>query len=289
MTSFDINESDILEFVSNIKEFYKMPQLVSNKTINIPERKINFKDFFSDQSKSYVNFRPRYPKELYKWIYQYVSDFSTAWDCATGNGQAAIDLVDDFEKVIASDASITQIENSIPHPKISYVIAPAEKTEIDDSSIDLLTVAQAINWFQFEQFYSEAKRVLKPKGIIAIWGYDGFPLTGIKKTDDILNKLGRSILEKYWLPESKLIWDQYKNIPFPFVELPSHEFEIKVNWKLSELLGYYASWSATQSYIRENGDNPIELIFEDLFYDWGDPDIKKELKCPIVLKIGKLN
>jgi ubiquinone/menaquinone biosynthesis C-methylase UbiE len=132
---------------------------------------MSFKDHFSAQAEEYSKFRPRYPDELFKYLGSLVESNDTAWDSATGNGQAAIGIAPYFRKIIATDASKSQILHAEPHPKIEYRVAPAENSGLDADSIDLVTVATAIHWFDTERFYPEVKRVLRKNGIIAIWQY----------------------------------------------------------------------------------------------------------------------
>ncbi len=128
------------------------------------------KDLFSAQSKQYASFRPTYPKELYDFILSHVKNRSIAWDCGCGNGQVANDLSPYFEKIFATDLSAKQIENAVAAPNIKYFISKAEQTSFPDKSFDVITVGQAIHWFDFPAFYNEVKRVSKPDAVLAVWG-----------------------------------------------------------------------------------------------------------------------
>jgi len=50
----------------------------------------NFEDHFSRQSQQYAQYRPHYPDEIYAYFASLARGYSLAWDCDTGNGQAAI-------------------------------------------------------------------------------------------------------------------------------------------------------------------------------------------------------
>src|ERR1051325_10295174 len=119
-----------------------------------------FKDNFSKQSDIYAIYRPHYPTGLYSYLASLTKSHKLAWDCGTGNGQAAIGLTDFYDRIIATDASEQQIKNAVVHQKISYHVSTAENNVIETNSIDLLTVANALHWFDFDVFYREVKRVL---------------------------------------------------------------------------------------------------------------------------------
>jgi ubiquinone/menaquinone biosynthesis C-methylase UbiE len=131
----------------------------------------SFKDHFSSVAGNYAAFRPDYPRELFQWLASVSPARSAAWDCATGNGQAAVGLAEYFKTVIGTDASADQIANATPHPKIRYSVVPAEKSGLTAQSMDLITVAQSAHWFDLDRFYSEVRRVLRPGGCVALWCY----------------------------------------------------------------------------------------------------------------------
>ncbi|PZR76620.1 MAG: SAM-dependent methyltransferase, partial [Chthoniobacterales bacterium] len=133
---------------------------------------MSFKDHFSGHAAEYAQFRPEYPTELFKYLTSIAPGRAQAWDCATGNGQAAIALASHFSRVIATDASAQQIANARQHDRVEYRVATAEASGLDDNSIDLITVAQALHWFDLPRFFSEATRVLKSRGAIAVWAYN---------------------------------------------------------------------------------------------------------------------
>src|SRR5262252_3616974 len=130
-----------------------------------------FHDHFSAFASRYADFRPRYPAAIFDYLTTIVPRKSLVWDCACGNGQATVDLAERFDRVIATDASKEQIASATPHPNIEYRVAPAECSGLAAGSIGLVTVAQAIHWFDFERFYAEVNRVLIDNGLIAVWAY----------------------------------------------------------------------------------------------------------------------
>ncbi len=244
-----------------------------------------FKDHFSLQSGAYAEFRPVYPPELFRFLASQCTQAKFCWDVATGNGQAAQALVEHFTHVYASDASAHQLSHAPPHMRIRYAIEPAEKTALADQSCDLVTVAQAIHWFRHDDFYAEVRRVLKPGGLIAVWGY------GLHSVDDlvdsVIQKYYSEIVGPFWPPERKYIEERFETLPFPFITLATPQFEITAEYTLGEMLGYLTSWSATQRYIKQQGKNPLALITSDLKQAWGAAE-KRVLRWPIYLKLGKL-
>lgn len=246
---------------------------------------MHFKDHFSTQAADYAKYRPTYPDKLFDYLASLVPDKHKAWDCATGNGQAALALANHFDFVIATDASEKQIKNAIQHEKIKYVVTEAEQTDIESHSCDLITVAQAVHWFDFDKFFKECKRVLKPQGIVAVWCYN---LLAVEfEIDCILADFYYNTVGPYWPPERKWIEDNYKSLPFPFEEIQAQNFEMKANWNLYDLIGYLNTWSATQKFITQNGINPVKKIEDKLSQAWGAQENKKLIKWPINLRIGR--
>lgn len=242
------------------------------------------KDNFSTQAAEYAIYRPTYPKELYDYIFSLVKSKKAAWDCATGNGQVARELVLHFEGVYATDISKKQIEQALKLPNIVYQVESSDKVNVENDSFDLITVAQAIHWFNFDTFYSEVRRTLKPDGILAVIGYGIMNID--KKVDKAVHKLYEDFLGKYWDPERRYIEENYKTIPFPFEEIIAPHFQIKTHWNFNQLIGYLNTWSALQHYKNANERNPIEYMFTELKEAWGS-DAEKEVRFPILLRVGK--
>ena len=170
-------------------------------------KKRNFKDHFSANAEKYGKYRPDYPAELFEFLSSLTPGHDLAWDCATGSGQAARGLVKYFHNIIATDASEQQIENAIRHEKILYQVALAHKTSLQTKTIDLITVAQALHWFDLERFYKEADRVLKQNGIIAVWTYN--LLTISPGIDKIIKSFYYSVVGEFWPPERKFVESGY--------------------------------------------------------------------------------
>ena len=244
-----------------------------------------FKDNFSKQSESYQKYRPSYPLEMFEYLSSLCDSHHLAWDCGTGNGQAALGLTNYFEKVYATDPSEQQISNAKQNPNIIYKVEKAEKSSLGNNSVDLISVAQALHWFNFEKFYVEVKRVLKPKGIIAVWTY-GLPQISLE-IDKLTLHFHDKIVGKFWQRENKFVSEEYKTIPFPFKEIETPSFQFRRELYRSDLLGLFRSWSATQRYKDQIGKDPISKIENDLQNIWKKPKETKLTTWSIFLRAGK--
>lgn len=241
------------------------------------------KDNFSSKSSSYAKYRPTYPQELYQFLKEKLDKTEKAWDCGTGNGQVAGALAKFFKEVQATDISQQQLDNAIRQPNIHYSVQAAEKTNFPDNSFDLITIAQAIHWFNFEAFYKEVARVLKPDGIIAVIGYSLFKSN--PETDEVILKFYHDIVGPFWDEERKYLDKKYKTIPFPFIEIESPVFGQEYEWTFTHLIGYLKTWSAVKHYEKANGENPVDLIEEELKATFG---AKNKVVFPILIRLGKL-
>ncbi len=247
---------------------------------------MDFKDYFSTQAKEYSKYRPKYPDELFSFLSSLVSEHNTAWDCATGNGQAAVGLVPYFNKIIATDPSSSQIEHAEQNPKIEYRIATAENSGLETNSIDLLTVATAIHWIDTAKFYPEAKRIIKNGGVLAVWTYTESSIDA--EIDLVYNKLYKDILSEYWPVENKKAWNFDDSVQLPFERIDSPEFEINLKWDLDDYLNYLSTWSSTQQYIKKTGIDPVQSLYNDFLKAWRDKTIKRNMKKIIKLKASRV-
>lgn len=241
------------------------------------------KDNFSTRAGLYAQYRPHYPQELFDYITSHVKENELAWDCGTGNGQSAIPLSRHFKKVFATDISQKQISNAPQKENIIYAIEPAEKTSLSDSSVDLVTVAQAIHWFKFHAFYAEVRRVAKPGAVIAVWTYNLLKIS--KEIDSIIYDHHFKMLGDYWDPERKYVNENYATIPFPFQEIKTPEFKIEVNWSLADLEGYLNTWSALQKFITANSYNPVGGVMNEIKKQWGVAE-RRNIYFPVYLRLG---
>lgn len=244
-----------------------------------------YTDHFGEKSIEYLQYRPHYPTELYRYLSNLATLHELAWDCGTGNGQAAVKLADYFKRVVASDVNQAQINAAIRKENVAYYCWPAEKTSLKDHSVDLITVAQALHWFNLESFYKEARRVIKRRGYLAAWSYSIGQIN--KRIDTVTEKLYAEILgDTYWAKERRFVDEEYKTIHFPFTKVNTPDFFIEKKMNFSQLVGYLNTWSAVKEYQLQNEDNPINLVFTDLQTAWGDPMQEYVMTFPIHLLVG---
>lgn len=242
------------------------------------------KDNFSSRSEDYSRYRPTYPEEAYDFIKSWLKGFEKAWDCGTGNGQVAGKISEFFSELKATDISASQIKNAVKLPNIEYSVQPAEATNFQDHQFDLIITAQAVHWFNFDKFYAEVKRCLKPDGIFVIMGYGLFSAN--PETNQVINRFYHNIIGPYWDPERKYLENGYKTIPFPFIEIETPEFQQISEWKIEELLGYLRTWSAVKHFEKDRQKDPVHLIEEDLKKAFGK---RNKVSFPILFRMGGKN
>jgi SAM-dependent methyltransferase len=246
---------------------------------------MTYKNHFSKQSAYYARFRPEYPDDLFEYLASLSREKELAWDCATGSGQAAVGLSRYFDKVTATDASSRQIANAKKAQNIEYRLARAEDSGLTACSVDLITVAQALHWFDLDSFFREAERVLKPGGILAVWTYALMKVS--PDVDAVIEKFHSEIVGQYWPPERVMVEERYEGIKLPFEILQPHEFRMSAQWDCENFCGYLKSWSAVQRFQSANHSNPLDLIQDDLNNAWGEVSCKIEITWPLTLKIGR--
>lgn len=244
----------------------------------------HFEDHFSKQSQLYAQYRPKYPEEIYAYLASISRGRSLAWDCGTGNGQAAVGLAEYFDRVYATDASAEQISRASTHEKVEYGVEPAEHVSLAASSADLVTVAVAIHWFDLDEFYREVKRVLKPEGVMAAWTYS---LTEISpEIDRLVYRYYDEILKGYWPERIRYLEEKYETLPFPFEEIVPPAFVMKADWDLNQFAGFLDSWSATQRYKEQRGGHPLERLWDELTAAWGNENETRLIRWPLHFRIG---
>jgi SAM-dependent methyltransferase len=231
------------------------------------------------ESQQYASFRPNYPAELFNHLVSMCTDRVSAWDCATGTGQAAVALAKHFDSVAATDLSKEQIQHAQLHERIRYTVQSAESTTFLDQSFDLVTVAQALHWFDHPTFFAEVKRVLKPGGILAYWGYSWFQVS--PEFDHAFDETVLAPLTPFWSEKSKILWSGYAEIHPPFLRLQCPPLVLQVDWTLEKLMGYVQTWSATQLAERELGPRFMPDALHHLIDFWSSPGIRT-VRMPLV-------
>jgi SAM-dependent methyltransferase len=241
-----------------------------------------FKDHFSGHADIYAAYRPTYPQALMRFLADCCEQRRVAWDCATGNGQTAVAVTRFFDRVIATDASAAQIESAKPHPKVEYRVAGAEKSGLAARSVDLITVSQALHWFDIDRFFDEALRVLVPGGVLSAWSYE---LCIVEPAVDAQVLALYQEIDDYWPPERRIVEARYRHIELPMPAIAAPDFEMTARWTADAMLGYLRTWSACQRYRRERGIDPVDAIEAPLQALWGQQ--AREVRWPIAMKIGR--
>ena len=244
-----------------------------------------FTDPFGAVARAYAAFRPTYPDALFAWLAAESPSLALAWDCATGSGQAALALATHFEHVVATDASADQLAQARLHPRIRYAVAPAEASPLDDASADLVTVAQALHWFDRDAFFAEAERVLRPGGLLASWTYNLFEST--PEVDRVIRRYHDEALGPHWSPARRLVDEGYASVVFRWAAVEVPLFAMEARWTLDQLTGYLATWSARQAYREATGEDPQPAVRDALAAVWGDPERERLIRWPLAVHVRR--
>ncbi|WP_045687333.1 class I SAM-dependent methyltransferase [Hymenobacter sp. AT01-02] len=239
-------------------------------------------DRFSSQADLYAQYRIDYPAELYDWLLPQVDHHNQAWDCATGNGQVAAVLAQHFRQVEATDISQAQLDKAAAHPNIHYHITPAEHTPFAPASFDLITVAQAVHWFEPDAFVDEVRRVARPGGTVAEWGYGLVQVS--PEIDPLIRKFHDETMGPYWDPNRQHITNEYAHLPFPFAKVQHKRFAVRRQWSAEWMLNYLRTWSSVAKYQKQHDQDPVAKLAAELSQRWGSAE--RPVVFPVFLRLG---
>jgi len=248
---------------------------------------MEFKDHFSGHAGLYAQARPHYPDALFDWIAQQSPARDCAWDVACGNGQASIALARHFRDVIATDPSAQQISQAQRHPRIEYRVEAAEHGSLQDRSVDAITIAQALHWFDLLRFVGEVRRVARPGALFVAWSYAGCSVDA--NVDAVIARLYDDILGEYWPPERRLVDEGYASLAIPFAPVEAPAFEMRMDWNTDQLLAYLRSWSAAQRYRKATGIDAVTAIVDDLQRAWGNPQKVRAVRWKLALRASRMD
>lgn len=177
----------------------------------------------------------------------------------------------------------------MPCVGVRYAVAPAEDSGLEDASVDLVTVAQALHWFDHDRFYAEVRRVARPGAIVAAWTYT---LANVRDAaegpvNDIIQSFYAE-MAPWWPPERAHVEAGYRTIPFPFEPVEAPAFEMRARWPADRLVGYFGTWSAVLRYRRQTGRDPLEPLAGRLREAWPEPGEAKDIRWPIAMRIGRV-
>lgn len=242
---------------------------------------------YESVAQAYKIFRPKYPRGLFEEVICHVKNRNLAWDCGTGNGQVAFSLAKHFTKVIGTEKCDEQLKNVYQATNIEYFNGLAEYSNLCENSVDLITCAQAVHWFDLDSFYAEVLRVGNDNAIIAIWGYDRFYINN--QIDSVLNEFFNQFLAPFRddIPR-RYLRSHYSTLPFEFEEIECSNFSINLFWELSDLIGYLSTMSSLREFILMNQHNPISNLVEKLANYW-PKDRLLQTVFPIFIRIGRIH
>lgn len=246
---------------------------------------MSFKDHFSGHAAIYREARPRYPDALFDWLAALAPTRALAWDAGCGNGQASVALAARFARVVATDPSAAQIAHAEARANVDYRVEPAERSSLADASVDLVTVAQALHWFDLDAFHAEVRRVLGPGGIVAEWAYADCTVT--PAIDVHKDRLYHELTGPWWPPERRLVDEGYRSLAFPFEPVPAPAFDMVMDWDVEAFLAYLRSWSASQRYLQANGHDAVSLVEPGLRTAWGDAPTRP-VRWMLHLRCGRI-
>jgi len=243
-----------------------------------------FKDHFSERAEGYAIYRPRYPAALAAWLASAAPARKLAWDVGCGSGQLSTLLGDQFEKVIATDASSAQVERAVAHPRVEYRVEPAESSSLSSGSADLITVAQAAHWMKLDAFYKEARRVARNEALIALIAYERTRID--PSIDAIIERFYSGDLDRWWPPERKHIETGYRTLDFPFEPVAAPSFEMKATWTADQLVGYIRTWSAVRAMEAASGPEATNRFEGSVRRAWGPG--ARDVVWPMVVLAGRV-
>lgn len=244
-----------------------------------------FKDHFSEVAAAYAAHRPSYPAALVDFLARLAPEQRLAWDAGCGSGQLSVLLASRFTRVLATDPSPEQIARAAVHPKVEYRCASAEASGLPERAADLATAAQAAHWFDLPAYYAEVRRVTRSGGIVALISYG--VITAGADLDAVIQPFYRDVLGSYWPPERRHVDDGYRSLPFPFEELDAPRLEIRLDWRLEDLVGYVGTWSAVWALQRSEGANPFAMLRRALADAWGAAAVRT-VRWPLALRVGRV-
>lgn len=242
-------------------------------------------DHFSRQADTYRRYRPLYPAPFLEWVAALAARRELAWDAGTGNGQAAVGLAPHFLRVFASDLSLRQLSAADIASGVTYGLATAESSPLADASVDLVTVAQALHWFDFDRFWAEVRRVLRPGGGVAAWCYERAEISAA--IDPVFLRFHDETMAPYWPARRAHVISGYRNIPFPFSPVATPPFALSAQWDLEHLLGYVGSWSAVDRCRQTTGSDPLPGFAQELAAVWGHRKQVREIRWPLIALAGR--
>ncbi len=246
--------------------------------------------FFRGQAAVYRAARPEYPAELYAWLGEQAPARGLVWEAGAGSGQASVGLAEVFERVVATDVAAEQIDRARPHERVRYAVGPEAASGLGSGAAHAVVAATAAHWFDLDAFWAEARRVLVPGGLVAVWAYGGHEVEGASEgaIGEVTSRYASEVIGGYWSAKLDHIQSRYASIPFPFEPITSPEFSARKRVDLAGYMGYLGSWSASQRYREAHGSEPLDLVRSELEDAWGDPMFGREVSWDVFMRAGRV-
>ncbi len=241
-------------------------------------RAAGFHDHFSAVAIDYASARPEYPEALFAWIASVVPTWAQAWEAGCGSGQASRGLAPHFERVFATDPSAAQIAQASAPDNVTFAVEPGERCSLNDASVDVVCVAQALHWFDRAAFFAECARVLRPAGMLVAWGYQDITVPAALAS---ANAAMQDEIRDYWPEERALIDNAYAGFDWPFAPIEAPTFGLSAQWTLPRLLAYFASYSASKRCREATGRDPVAAHASAFAAAWGDPAATQTVRWPL--------
>lgn len=246
-----------------------------------------FQDHFAPQAGKYAAFRPTYPAAMIASVAALAPGRKRCWDVGTGSGQAAVLLAEHFAHVDATDASASQVAHATAHPRVTYHVAPAEASPLPDASVDLVTIAQALHWFDLPAFYREVQRVAVPGAAIAAWTYGLIEIDA--DVDAVVHWFYEARLGRYWPFERRHVESGYATLDFPFPRLSVTSPPIEAMLDREGVTGFLSTWSALKRAREQEGGDPLDELRERLAVAWPDGATPRRVRWPMLVLAGRIS
>lgn len=246
-----------------------------------------FQDHFAPQAGKYAAFRPTYPAAMIASVAALAPRRERCWDVGTGSGQAAVLLAEHFAHVEATDASASQVAHAAAHPRVTYHVAPAEASALPDASVDLVTIAQALHWFDLPAFYREVQRVAVPGAAIAAWTYGLIEIDA--EVDAVVHWFYEARLGRYWPFERRHVESGYATLDFPFPRLDVTSPPIEAMLDREGVTGFLSTWSALKRAREQEGGDPLDELRERLAVAWPDGETPRPVRWPMLVLAGRIS
>lgn len=242
------------------------------------------RNYFETGGDAYARGRPSYPASVAAALAGLCARTELALDVGCGTGQLSLLLADTFDAVWATDASAAQIDHAAAHPRVTYNVEAAETMSASDACADLVVAAQAAHWFDLPRFYAEARRVLRPDGVLALISYGAPTLEGPAAAR--FDQFYRRDIHHYWPAARAHVEAGYRTLPFPFEEAPLRAadgapLQIIRTWSFHALAAYVATWSALRRAEAAGDAKTAQDGLAAIAQAWGDPETRHVLRWPV--------